>query len=343
LHDPAVSRRAGCDYRPESRETDEQQPKTRQFDGFPENSRGESAAREVTMRRPGKGLATVALLLGWALTAAGIATLPNVPDSVKFAVIGDNGTGDDEQYEIADQMRRTHALFRFDLVIMMGDNFYGSQKPNDLVKKFDEPYKPLLDAGVVFRAALGNHDEPHTMNYPPLNMNGQRYYTFAKKNVRFFVLDTNRLDRVQLQWAEEALASSREEWKICYFHHPLYSNAGRHGSAVDIRVLLEPLLVKHGVRAVFSGHDHNYERIVPQQGIHYFVSGAGGKLRAGDVKRTSATAAYFDTDRSFMVVEVAGPQMFFEAISRTGATVDSGVIPLVPARVGTIGPGGGAQ
>jgi 3',5'-cyclic AMP phosphodiesterase CpdA len=295
------------------------------------------------MRRVRPGFLTVALLLGWSLTTAGITTLPNVPDSVKFAVIGDNGTGDREQYDVADQMRRVQATFRFDLVIMMGDNFYGSQTPDDLIKKFDKPYKPLLEADVVFRAALGNHDEPHTMNYPPLNMNGQRYYTFAKKNVRFFVLDTNRLDRVQLQWVEEALASAREEWKICYFHHPLYSNAGRHGSAVDIRVLLEPLLVKYGVRAVFSGHDHNYERIVPQNGIQYFVSGAGGKLREGDVNRSSTTAAYFDSDRSFMVVEIAGAQMFFEAISRTGATVDSGVIPLVPARAGTVGAEGGAR
>jgi predicted MPP superfamily phosphohydrolase len=283
-----------------------------------------------------------ALLHASALASAGLSILPNAPDSVKFAVIGDNGTGDNEQNEVADQMRRVHSEFPFDLVIMMGDNFYGSQKPDDLVRKFDKPYKPLLDAGVVFRAALGNHDEPHTVNYPPLNMDG-RYYTFAIKNVRFFVLDTNRLDPQQLQWFEQALASARERWKICYFHHPIYSNGGRHGSAVDLRVLIEPLLVQYGVQAVFSGHDHNYERIVPQKGIHYFVSGAGGKLRRGDVKRTSTTGAYFDVDRSFMVVEVSDTQMFFETISRTGETVDSGVIPLVPARPGTSVSQGGIQ
>lgn len=283
-----------------------------------------------------------ALLSASALASAGLSILPNAPESVKFAVIGDNGTGDNEQYEVADRMRRVHAEFPFDLVIMMGDNFYGSQKPDDLVRKFDTPYKPLLEAGVVFRAALGNHDEPHTVNYPALNMNG-RYYTFATKNVRFVVLDTNRLDPQQLQWFEQVLTGARERWKICYFHHPIYSNGGRHGSAVDLRVLLEPLLVKYGVQAVFSGHDHNYERILPQKGIHYFVSGAGGKLRRGDVKRTSTTGAYFDVDRSFMVVEISDTRMFFETIARTGETVDSGVIPVVPPRPGTSASQGGIQ
>jgi hypothetical protein len=285
----------------------------------------------------------VALLQALVFASAGVTTLPNNPDSLKFAVIGDNGTGDDAQYQVAEQMARAHGAFPFDLVIMLGDNFYGGQKPDDLVKKFDRPYKPLLDAGVTFRAAIGNHDEPHTVGYKPLNMDG-RYYTFVRRGVRFVVLDTNRLDPQQLQWAEQTLAGAREDWKVCYFHHPLYSNAGRHGSSVDIRVLLEPILVKYGVRVVFSGHDHSYERIVPQKGIYYFVSGAGGKLRKGDVERSATTAALFDTDRSFMVVEISGAEMFFEAISRTGATVDSGVIPQLAPRTEFSGvSGGGVQ
>jgi hypothetical protein len=91
-------------------------------------------------------------------------------------------------------------------------------------------------------------------------------------------------------------------------------------------VQLEPLLVKYGVQVVFSGHDHIYERIKPQQGIQYFVSGAAGQLRKGDVSPSAMTAAYFDQDRSFMLVEIAEQNLFFEAISRTGKTVDSGVI-----------------
>ncbi len=80
------------------------------------------------------------------------------------------------------------------------------------------------------------------------------------------------------------------------------------------------------MNVVFSGHDHTYERLTPQKGIHYFVSGAAGQLRKGNLRPTDQTAAYFDQDRSFMLVEIAGDDMFFQAISRTGKTVDSGVI-----------------
>ena len=89
---------------------------------------------------------------------------------------------------------------------------------------------------------------------------------------------------------------------------------------------LEPVFVKHGVDLVFSGHDHVYERLKPQKGIHYFVSGAAGQLRRGNMSPSEQTAAYFDQDQSFMVVEIAGSEMYFEAVSRTGKIVDAGTI-----------------
>ena len=157
-------------------------------------------------------------------------------------------------------------------------------------------------------------------------MGGVRYYTYARRNVRFFVLDSDFLDPPQRAWIERALQQSTDDWKICYFHHPLYSDGRTHGSQVDLRVVLEPLFVAHGVNVVFSGHDHVYERLKPQKGITYFVSGAGGQLRKGDVKRSEMTAAAFDQDCSFMLVEVSSDDLFFQAVSRTGTTVDSGVI-----------------
>jgi 3',5'-cyclic AMP phosphodiesterase CpdA len=252
--------------------------------------------------------------------------LPNRPDSLKLAVIGDNGTGEQPEYDIAARMVEAHTTFPFDLVLMLGDNMYGSQQPADFVKKFERPYERLLTNGVRFYATLGNHDQQSNRFYAPFNMDGQRYYTYARKNVRFFVLDSNFLDPPQVAWLESALKAATEDWKICYFHHPLYSDGGRHGSEVDLRVRLEPLFVKYGVNVVLSGHDHIYERLTPQKGIVYFVSGAAGQLRKGNVKRSAMTAASFDQDQSFMLIEIAGPDLFFEAVSRTGATVDSGVI-----------------
>jgi hypothetical protein len=81
------------------------------------------------------------------------------------------------------------------------------------------------------------------------------------------------------------------------------------------------------VNVVFSGHDHIYERVKPQQGITYFVSGSAGSLRKGDYGRPQAfSATGFDRDFAFMLVEIDGSKMYFQAISRTGQTVDSGVI-----------------
>jgi hypothetical protein len=267
------------------------------------------------------------LATGLAAGGSGSLTqLPNEAESLKFAVIGDNGTGKQPQFDVASQMAHVHDSFPFDLVLMLGDNFYGPQGAADLENKFARPYRPLLDAGVTFRAALGNHDDVATINYPPINMEGRRYYTYVRRSVRFVVLDTNVLDTAQLTWARTTLQQSVEPWKIAYFHHPLYGNAGRHGSNVDLRLLLEPVLLQSGVQVVFSGHDHVYERLKPQRGIQYFVAGSGGQLRKGDLQDAASTAAGFDQDQAFMLVEISGDDLFFQTVSRTGPTVDSGVI-----------------
>jgi len=279
-------------------------------------------------RAPVRVFVAAALVVGGLLPplAAQELTLPNLTDSVKFAAMGDNGTGDRPEYDTANQMAAWHDRFPFDFVIMLGDNMYGSQKPADFVQKFERPYRPLLETGVRFYASLGNHDNPGNNAYKPFNMNGQRYYTYAKKNVRFFVLDSNYLDPEQVGWITTGLRDASEPWKIVYFHHPLYSDGGRHGSTVDLRVRLEPIFVKYGVNVVYSGHDHIYERLKPQKGILYFVSGAGGELRKGDIEPSAQMAAGFDQDRSFMLNEIAGDELHFQVISRTGQTVDRGTM-----------------
>jgi hypothetical protein len=285
---------------------------------------GAVAAAGARRRSLTLALAVAAVTLSSVLGAQD--ALPNRPGSLKFLAFGDNGTGERPEYEVAQQMTSLRGRFAFDLVIMLGDNMYGSQRPADYVKKFEQPYAALLSAGVKFQASLGNHDRPDQVNYKPYNMNGQRFYTYVRGNVRFFALDSTLMDKRQLDWLEAALREARDDWKICYFHHPLYSNAARHGSSVDLRTLLEPLFVKYGVNVVFSGHDHVYERIKPQKGIYYWVVGSAGQLRAGNMNPTEETAASFDKDRAFLAVEIFRNDLFFQAISRTGQTVDSGTI-----------------
>src|SRR5215470_12387769 len=213
----------------------------------------------------------------------------------------------------------------FDFVIMLGDNIYGSHKPKDFAQKFELPFRPLLDAGVKFYASLGNHDDPNDERlYKPFNMGGQRYYVFKKGDVAFFVLDSNYMDPTQLSWLTQNLQRSNAKWKIAYFHHPLFNDGRNHGPDLDLRAQLLPLFKKYGVDVVFSGHEHVYERLRDVDDIHYFVVGNSAKLMDHDFNGSGDRVKGFDTDRSFMLVEIKGDQLHFQTISRTGQTIDSG-------------------
>ena len=121
------------------------------------------------------------------------------------------------------------------------------------------------------------------------------------------------------------MATPVTKWRISFFHHPLYSSGDHAQESRDvIRPALEPALVRNHVDVVFSGHDHLYERIAPQQGIRYFVSGGGGRNLYAFHKSAFDEAG--SSEHHFMVVEIAGDQMFFEAITPQGRTIDCGVL-----------------
>jgi len=284
-----------------------------------------------------RSLLFVLMLLALAVPAlvAQDLTLPLKKGSVKFAVIGDTGTGDKHQLAVARQLAATRARFPFDFVVMVGDNIYGGNSAKDYEKKFATPYKPLLDDGVKFYAALGNHDDPSERFYKPFNMNGERYYSFKPADgVRFFAMDSNYIDDAQLKWVDEQLGASGSDWKICFFHHPPYSSGETHGSNETLRTQLEPIFVKHGVNVVLTGHEHFYERIKPQKGIAYFITGSSAKLREGNITQTQLTAKGFDTGYTFMLVEIVGDDMSYQVLTDDGKTVDSGKV----HRVGKVEP-----
>ena len=139
------------------------------------------------MRKLSRAIVPVILLASILSYAQGVQP-PAHPDSFRFAVIGDSGTGAKAQYEVAGKLTATRMRFPFELVLMMGDNLYGTETPNDFQKKFMKPYESLIASGVKFFAALGNHDDPpRQINYKPFNMGGKRYYTFKpKEDIRFF-------------------------------------------------------------------------------------------------------------------------------------------------------------
>jgi hypothetical protein len=256
-------------------------------------------------------------------------TLPKQDGSTRFLVIGDSGTGGGAQRKVADQIAAAHRLFPFEFALMLGDNLYGRESAGDYRKKFEEPYKPLLDAGVKFYASLGNHDDPAQRFYKPFNMNGERFYSFKPSmtsDIRFFALDSNYMSTDQIEWLRKELSSSDAKWKIAFFHHPLYSSGEKHGPNTELREQIEPLFVQHGVDVVFTGHEHFYERLRPQQGITYFVNGNAAKLRRNNIGDSGQTVKGFDEGYAFMLVEITGDDLHFQVLDGEGRTVDSGRI-----------------
>ena len=183
---------------------------------------------------------------------------------------------------------------------MLGDNIYGTSTPHDYELKFERPYRALLDAGRGFSGGDRQPRRPRRDRLQPFNMEGRRYYTFRENErrlsglvgagVRFFVLDSRSFDPQQLEWLRQQLAQSGTAWKICYFHHPLYTSGRYRAGARSLRFVLEPILVEGDVDVVLAGHEHLYERLIPQHGISYFISGGAGSLRKGDLSPSTVHA-----------------------------------------------------
>jgi 3',5'-cyclic AMP phosphodiesterase CpdA len=257
------------------------------------------------------------------------AAFPNVEGSLRFMSLGDFGTGSSAQYRLAARMAEAHRTFPFEIAVLVGDNLYGSERPQDFKTKFEDPYKPLLDAGVRFYASLGNHDGREQRFYKLFNMEGRLYYSFKapRQDVRFFALESTYLEPEQLKWLENELRTSSEEWKIVFFHHALYSSGGRHGSDEVLREMLEPLFIAHNVSVVFAGHDHHYERTKPQNGIVHFVTGSGGQLRRDYFTPNLPFSEKIVADQLvFFLAEIVDDTMTFKAIGIDGRVVDEGTV-----------------
>lgn len=289
---------------------------------------------------------------------------PAIAGEVRFAAVGDTGTGGREQLELARRMELVRQRTGFTKLIFLGDNVYENGSPKDVEKKFLRPYAPLFLNGVELRGAIGNHDARSEygtiLQQMIFGMGGTTWYSFEAGAglVEFYGLDTTLIaygkepEKAgrQLAWLAERLNASEARWKIAFMHHPLYSSAGKHGyrsSDADelerVRTALEPLFRKHGVRISLNGHDHVYERMRPQHGVHYFTSGAGGKLRPGDLDEKSPYYAYGnDRTRSFMLFSVTPERVSFWAIGTGGEVLDSGTIEHAAADGGTDRPAGAA-
>lgn len=254
-------------------------------------------------------------------------------DRVRFAAIGDNGSGGRQAMAVAARMAHTYRERPFGLVALLGDISYYGNFEDRYDDVFARPMRPLIDAGVGFELAIGNHDrdlrhsdegleeieaELRLLGTPSL------YYTTTHGPADFFYLDSSVPgvfgpgSSTQWEWLDDALASSTSQWKIVVLHHPLYSS-GRHGSTVGARERLEPILVRHHVDLVLAGHDHHYERTHPQSGITYVVSGGGCKTTAVSRSPFTVTAASI---LQFLVIDIEGDRLDGRCVQVDGQIAD---------------------
>ena len=292
---------------------------------------GKKRSNLITRREAIVSLATIAA--GTLIKPTSIFANEFARSKTRFAIMGDWGTGNSDGIGLAKQMCEAHQRTPLDLVVGAGDNIYPNGSGRYFARNFEQPFASLLKDNVKFYTVLGNHDvedgRQDQLNYPLFNMGGANYYVISRGNglADFFMLDSTDLGNTQISWLENSLRASRARWKIAVFHHPIYSSGSKHGSNMKMRKTLEPIFTRHGVQVAFSGHDHIYERTKPQQGIQYFVTGAGGKTRRGEVDlKSEFRAASYDEDNHFMIIEVDEQEMGFKAISEQGEVVDSGVI-----------------
>lgn len=244
------------------------------------------------------------------------------PDSITFAVVGDAGKGNAGQFRVANRMALEYQQRPFGYLLTVGDNVYGGSVIDQAPEVIEKPYRALFDAAVAFRPTLGNHDVGggadlretlDTLGMP------DRYYRFSAGPVDFFALDSNWMDADQVRWLREGLACSTSHWQVVYMHHPIYS-AGRHGSDLGLRDRLEKVFAAGGVDIVLAGHDHDYQRSLPQDGIVYVVSGGGSSpRRVGSADFTAVSESVLH----FLFVQATGERMRVEAVDVDGDVIDA--------------------
>lgn len=246
--------------------------------------------------------------------------------TIKFLAFGDSGGGGSDQEALLDQMFE----YPYELMVHTGDLAYDSGTIGQIESTVFGIYADLF-RHVPFYPASGNHDYKTMQGAPFRDVfalpgdSGEKWYSFDWGRIHFASLDTEADYATQAAWLDADLARTTLPWKIVYLHRPPYSSGG-HGSDTSLRNVLEPVLARHGVQLVLAGHDHNYERILPQKGTTYVVTGGGG-VGTRPVGTSSFTG--FSTDViHYLLVEVGTDELVFHAIDGTGREFDSGVVPV---------------
>jgi len=286
------------------------------------------------------GVATLAALVPDRVSRAAAAS-----SSLSFLVVGDWGLRSAAQRQVADGMARIADRDNIRFIISTGDNFYGRGVASTSDQQWADTYENVYTAPALmcpWYPVLGNHDHKgnamaqvaysqvsHRWSMPgPLYWLGEQLGDRAR--VDFFFLDTDLVvrennrepdedgddDDTQMEWLEQALATSDARWKIIVGHHPIFSG-GRHGSTPELVRLVQPLIERYAVNAYLNGHDHDLQHVVVN-GTHYLTSGAGSKTRpTGKITGTH----FSSSDLGFLRVNLTSIDMEITFLDASGKSL----------------------
>ncbi len=252
-----------------------------------------------------------------------VPAIDGAPD-VRIAIAGDTGTGSSVEEATAHCMAVEGRQRPYDALLLLGDLIYEAGDAALADSRVIEPFAPVLDGGARLLPVLGNHDYRSGEQQQILTALGAEapWYAAQVGSVRILVLDSTQVENPeQTRWLRAELAAPRAagSWTLAAMHHPAYSS-GIHGSNLSVREAWGTLFADAGVPLVLSGHDHDYERSTPQDGVTYVVSGAGAKTRGVGHKAftavSSATLHYLD-------LLVYDDHLVGRAIDQDGTLVDS--------------------
>jgi len=255
-------------------------------------------------------------------------------------------------------------------LLSLGDNVYGDIRglgfgfvhtgasDEDWGSKFFQPYEPLLGS-IPFFPALGNHDGNETErhrdmavildNFPFPQNKPARYYNFTYGGLaQFFGLDSTSNtdsgpmrasyleDTPEFHWMQSEFAKPHPLWVIPYFHHPMFTAGPEHPPSLEQLRHWFTLFTNSGVKVVFSGHEHNFqasEVSAATGGIRFFVSGAGGELRRGNVQKNMQNAHIqaWAEQNHFLEVDIDGKTMKVTPLSYEPMNIVDSTGAAVPA------------
>lgn len=262
----------------------------------------------------------------------------------QFAVIGDYGDNGANELAVANLVKSWQPGF----VITVGDNNYsaGSSIDTSIGKYYQEfigNYTGGFGPGSAtnrFFPAMGNAEWNTGSTTPYLNYftlpGNERYYDYVQGPIHFFVVDSDphepdgiTANSIQGQWLQNALAQSTSLYNLVYFHHPAFSSGASHGSTPELQWPFKAW----GADAVFSGHDHDYERL-NIGGLTYFVDGVGGRtLTAFAAAPLAGSQARFNSAYGAMRVTFSDQSLLFEFFSVTSGGTLSDSYEMVPNTV----------